>query len=70
MAAHNLKAYSLLRHKFSRLLIPFCCIIDYRGEAFEVWSISPISINTIVYGSDTQGINYKSTDLEAEELAK
>jgi len=69
MANHNIKAFSLLRHKFPKLLIPLWWIIEYRGEVFEVQSIAPISINTLVYGSDTHGINYTAIDLTAEEIA-
>ena len=32
-------------------------------------SISPISINTLVYGSDTHGLTYTNIDLNAEDVA-
>lgn len=70
MASHNLKAFSLLRHWFKELIIPLWWIVDYRGEAFEVQSISPISINSLVYGTDTHGLSYLIKDFNSEDLAR
>ena len=51
------------------MIIPLWWIVDYQGESFEVQSISPISINTLVYGSDTHGLTYTNIDLNAEDVA-
>jgi hypothetical protein len=70
MASHDIKAFSLLRHQFKNLIIPLCWLVDYRGEVFQVQNISPITINTLVYGSDTHGLNYEKKDFTAEEIAR
>ena len=70
MAKHNLKAFSLLRHQYKNLIIPLCWIFEYRGESFEVQSISPLSINSLVYGSNNHGLTYSIKDLYAEEIAQ
>jgi len=52
------------------LMVPLVCVIDYFGIVFEVQTPFPISINTLVYGSDTQGLLFKNDHEEAEQMAK
>lgn len=53
---------AFLRCKFEKALIPLCCIIDYFGIWFEVHSLSPITINSIVWGSDNDGLTFVNKD--------
>jgi hypothetical protein len=47
---------SVLRNRIENLVVPLSCIVDYFGVRFECLSIPPISLNTLVYGSDTEGL--------------
>ena len=60
---------SLLRNKVENLVVPLCCIVDYFGLRFEAMSIIPASINSLAYGSDTNGLLFKDDDREAEQMA-
>ena len=51
-------------------MIPLACIVDYYGIYFEVQTPSPLTLNTLVYGSDSEGLLFKNDDAESEQLAK
>ena len=69
VAALDVRVLSLLRHRFPKLVIPLACVVDYYGIAFEVQTPSPLTLNSLVYGSDSEGLLYKNDDFEAEKLA-
>ena len=69
IAALDVRALALLRHRFPKLVVPLACVIDYYGIVFEVQSPSPLTLNTLVYGSDTEGLLFKNDDAEAEQMA-
>ena len=61
---------SLLRNKVENIVVPLTCIVDYFGLRFEAMSIIPASINSLAYGSDTNGLIFKDSDKEAEQMAE
>jgi len=44
-------------------------IVDYFGIRFETQSLCPLSLNSLVYGSDTDGLLFENNDINAETLA-
>ena len=69
LAALDVRNASLLRNKFENLIVPLSCIVDYFGQRFEAISMVPASINSLVYGSDTDGLIFKDEDPEAVQMA-
>ena len=68
LAALNVKSLQILRNKFENLVVPLACVVDYYGIRFEVQSFVSISSNSLVYGSDNEGLTFNQ--LEAVDLAK
>ena len=60
---------AMLRHRIPRLVVPLACTVDYFGICFEVVSPSLLTLNTLVYGSDSDGLLFKNDDEDAEILA-
>ena len=60
---------SLLRNKIENLVVPLMCIVDYFGQRFVAMSPIPASINSLVYGSDTDGLVFRNDRGEAEQMA-
>ena len=69
LAALDVRNAAILRNKIENLVVPLACIVDYFGQRFEAQSLVPASINSLVYGSDTDGVIFKNTDKEAERMA-
>ena len=67
IATLEVRNYALLRNRIPDLIVPLACLVDYYGLKFEAQSLAPISINSLVYGSDLQGLLYKD---EAEDMAR
>jgi len=61
---------ALLRCRVHNLVAPLACIVDYYGLRFEAMSLMPLSINSLVYGSDTDGLLFTDSDQEAERIAE
>ena len=59
-----------MRNKVENLVVPLSCIVDYFGQRFHCQSLIPVSTNSLVYGSDTDGLVFKCDDREAEQMAK
>lgn len=60
-----------LRNRVSRLVVPLACLVDYFGLRFECQSLAPLSINSLVYGSDVNGLVYvNKKDEHAEMMAR
>lgn len=56
---------AILRNKIDNLVVPLATIVDYLGQRYLCMSLMPISINTIAYGSDNEGLTFKNDDQEA-----
>lgn len=52
------------------LIVPLACVVDYYGIRFETQSLCPISLNSLVYGSDTDGLLFENNDQNAELMAQ
>lgn len=70
IAGHNVKSLNFIRAKFNKLLVPLACVVDYFGIRYEVQSLCPISINSISYGSDNEGLTFTKNCPDAEILAE
>lgn len=70
LAALDVRNAALLRNKIENLVVPLSCVVDYFGSRFEAISLIPASINSLVYGSDTDGQVFINKDTEAEQMAK
>lgn len=70
LAALDVRNASLLRNKIENLIVPLSCIVDYFGQRYEAVSMVPASINSLVYGTDTDGLIFKDNDPEAQQMAK
>lgn len=66
IASLDVRNMALLRNRLDQLVVPLACIVDYYGLKFEVLSLSPISINSLAYGSDIDGLLFNDSDPEAE----
>ena len=69
LAALDVRALSLLRHKIPDLIIPLACVVDFYGLVFEVQSPAHLDLNSLVYGSDTDGLLYQDDDENGEKVA-
>jgi len=70
IASLDVRNLALLRNRIQRLVVPLACLVDYYGLKFECQSLAPLSINSLVYGSDTNGLTFTNKDLHAEAMAK
>lgn len=70
IASLDVRNLALLRNRLDRLIVPLACVVDYYGLKFETQSLAPISINSLVYGSDLDGLLFNDDDAEAEHMAK
>ena len=69
LAALEVRNGAILRNKIENLVVPLSCIVDFFGQRYLAMSLIPVSINSIVYGSDTDGLVFKNEDKEAEMMA-
>ena len=69
LAALDVRNAALLRNKIENLVVPLSCIVDYFGQRFVAQSLVPASINSLAYGSDTDGLIFRNQDREAEAMA-
>lgn len=70
IAALDVRNLAALRNRVSRLVVPLACIVDYFGLRFECQSLAPLSINSLVYGSDCNGLTFTAKDEHAELMAR
>ena len=70
LASLEVRNAALLRNKVENLVVPLSCIVDYFGTRFLAMSLIPASINSLAYGSDTDGLVFRNEEKEAEKLAK
>jgi hypothetical protein len=70
IAALDVRNLAALRNRVSRLVVPLACMVDYFGLKFECQSLAPLSINSLVYGSDVNGLIFTNKDEHAELMAK
>lgn len=57
VAANECRAFDFVRGKIPYLRVPLCCLINYRGTGYFVQSICPITQKSLIYGSNTEGID-------------
>lgn len=70
VASLDVRNMALLRNWVDRLVVPMACLVDYYGLKFETQSLAPISVNSLAYGSDMDGLLFNDEDAEAEQMAK
>lgn len=70
IAALDVRNLALLRNRLPRLVVPLAALVDYYGLRFECQSLAPLSINSLVYGSDTNGLVFVNRDAHAEAMAR
>lgn len=70
IASLDVRNLAALRNRVSRLVVPLACLVDYYGLRFECQSLAPLSINSLVYGSDVNGLTFTNKDEHAEMTAK
>lgn len=69
VASLDVRNMALMRNRLPRLVVPLASLVDYYGLKFECQSLAPISINSLVYGSDTNGLTFVNKDAHAEAMA-
>ena len=69
VASLDVRNMAIMRNRLPRLVVPLASIVDYYGLKFECQSLAPISINSLVYGSDTNGLTFINKDAHAEAMA-
>jgi hypothetical protein len=69
VASLDVRNLAILRNKIDKLVAPFACLVDYYGIKFETQRLAPISINSLVYGSDLNGILFTDEYQDAEFMA-
>eukprot|EP00744_Colponema_vietnamica_P001049 GILI01001788.1.p1 GENE.GILI01001788.1~~GILI01001788.1.p1 ORF type:complete len:1045 (+),score=336.05 GILI01001788.1:182-3316(+) len=69
VADHELTGLNLIRGKVDGVEVPIACIVDYFGIRFLSQSIVPISVKSIVYGSNTDGLVVYNNQAQAEDKA-
>lgn len=62
IAALDVRNLALLRNRFPGLVVPLACVVDYFGVRFEAQSLAPLSVNSLAYGSDLEGLLFKDDD--------
>ena len=60
---------SMLRHRITKLVVPLACIVDYYGFFFEVQTSAPLTLSTLAYGSETEGLLLKDDDPTARFIS-
>lgn len=70
IAALDVRNLAAMRNRVARLVVPLACLVDYYGIKFECQSLAPLSINSLVYGSDTNGLTFTNKDEHAEAMAQ
>ena len=70
VASLDVRGSALLRNKIDGLVVPLACIVNYFGIRFEAISLIPVSLNSLAYGSDTEGLLVETRDYEAEIMAE
>jgi len=68
LAGNECKALEFMRDKIQGIETPLCCLINYSGTGYLVQSICPISLKSIIYGSNTEGIDIVSKELALEAV--
>mmetsp|Transcript_29137 Transcript_29137/g.43912 ORF Transcript_29137/g.43912 Transcript_29137/m.43912 type:complete len:123 (+) Transcript_29137:110-478(+) len=66
----DVRALALLRHRIPKLVIPLACTVDYFGILFEVQSPCFLTLNSLVYGSDSNGVLYKDDHAAGEKIGR
>jgi hypothetical protein len=56
IACNEHRAFNLIRGTLEGIEVPLSCIIVYNGISFFVQSLCPITKRSLVYGSNTEGI--------------
>lgn len=69
IAGLDARNLSLVRNRIENLVVPLSCTVDYFGVRFECLSIPPISLNTLVYGSDNEGLIFCNENEAAHQMA-
>lgn len=69
IAGLDARNLSLVRNRIPDLVVPLSCTVDYFGLRFECLSIAPISLNTLVYGSDNEGLIFVNENENAHQMA-
>ena len=69
IASLDSRNLTLLRNRIENLVVPLSCTVDYFGVRFECLSIPPISLNTLVYGSDNEGLTFYNENEAAHQMA-
>ena len=59
VAALEAKNLALLRGQIEGLCVPLACTVDHSGVRFFVCSLAPLSTNSLVYGTDTEGLLFE-----------
>jgi hypothetical protein len=70
VASLDVRNLAIMRNRLPRLVVALGSLVDYFGIKFECQSLAPISINSVVYGSDTNGLTFTNRDAHAEAMAK
>jgi len=68
LAGNECKALEFMRDKIQGIETPLCCLINYSGTGYFVQSICPISLKSLVYGSNTEGIDMVSKEMALEAV--
>jgi hypothetical protein len=70
IAGLDVRNLALMRNRLPRLVVPLACLVDYFGLKFECQSLAPLSINSMVYGSDNNGLTFTVRDEHAQAMAR
>ena len=70
IASLEVRAFGILRNRIHKLVIPLACTIDYYGALYQIQSPCPLSLNSLAYGSDTNGVLYKDDNPGGERIAR
>jgi len=68
IASNEHRAFDFLRGKVQEIEVPLSCLINYYGTGYFVQSICPITPNSLVYGSNTEGIDISSKEFVLEAV--
>lgn len=60
MAKQNSRNLHFIRNRVLGMIVPLSCVVDYFGHVFECFSILPISLNSLVLGSDDEAFTVKT----------
>lgn len=70
IASLDVRNMAVMRNRLPRLVVPLASLVDYYGIKFECQSLAPLSINSLVYGSDTNGLTFTNRDAHGEAMAR